>query len=441
MQFNLPEAVLTAIGLLNNAGYEAFVVGGSVRNALLELPIYDYDMTTSATPEEMKEVFKNYKIIETGIKHGTLTIHINHLALEITTYRIESDYADHRHPNSVSFSRNLKDDLERRDFTINALAYHPNHGVIDYFNGIEDLNNHIIRAINDPMKRFDEDALRIMRALRFSSTLNFAIDSQTAKAIHESKELLTMISKERIHDELLKLLIGDNVYEILIEYPDILEIIIPELAPMVNCHHENPHHIYDIYTHSAHAVSNTPNDSLLRMAALLHDIGKPYVKAYDNFKIAHYQKHAEKSVELAGKILNRLKFSNKDIKIILTLITHHDEYMIPNRIQIKKVLALIGKELTYQLLELQIADNKAKSKLYDRQKEYHEVRITLDDIIQKEECFSIKMLAINGNDVLSLGVKPTMITSILNTCLNEVIEEHIENTKESLINFVTHNLI
>ena len=164
-------------------------------------------------------------------------------------------------------------------------------------------------------------------------------------------------------------------------------------------------------------------------------------KSYNNFKIAHYQKHAEKSVELAGKILNRLKFSNKDIKIILTLITHHDEYMIPNRIQIKKVLALIGKELTYQLLELQIADNKAKSKLYDRQKEYHEVRITLDDIIQKEECFSIKTLTINGNDVLSLGVKPTMITSILNTCLNEVIEEHIENTKESLINFVTHNLI
>ena len=190
MQLILPKAVETAIDLLNNAGYEAFVVGGCVRNALLELPIYDYDMTTSATPEEMKEVFKEYKIIETGIKHGTLTIHIDHLPLEITTYRIESEYKDHRHPSSVSFSRHLKDDLERRDFTMNALAYHPKRRIIDYFNGIDDINHQIIRAINNPMVRFDEDALRIMRAIRFSATLNFTIESSTAKAIHDCRSLL-----------------------------------------------------------------------------------------------------------------------------------------------------------------------------------------------------------------------------------------------------------
>ena len=401
MQIKLPAPVLTAINLLNHAGYEAFVVGGSIRNALLHLPIYDYDMTTSATPNEMKEVFKDYKIIETGIKHGTLTIHIDHFALEITTYRIESEYLDHRHPSAVSFSRNLKDDLERRDFTINAFAYHPTLGIVDYFNGHEDLNNHIIRAINNPLIRFDEDALRIMRAIRFSSTLNFTIESNTAKAIHDSKDLLLSISKERIHDELIKLIVGDNVYQILIEYQDILELIIPELLTIND------------YSSNVSILANSIKDINIRIAILLHSL----------------------DINLAKDVLKQLKFSNKDSKAILTLIANYHNQLTTNRIELKKILFKLDKELTYQLLDLQYADssNNITSEVY------HSIKDILDDIITKQECFTIKALAINGNDVISLGINPTNITTILNACLKEVIEERIDNTKNNLLEYITHN--
>lgn len=441
MQIELPDYVLLAIDLLNQSGYEAYAVGGCIRNALLGLPIYDYDVTTSATPDEMKDVFHDYTIIETGIAHGTLTIHIHHNAVEITTFRIEKKYVDHRHPSLVIFSRILSDDLSRRDFTVNALAYHPTIGIIDKFHGIDDLHNHIIRAINDPNERFDEDALRIMRALRFASVLGFTIEEATAKALHNNKGLLNSISKERIHSELVRLLMGDHVFEIITTYSDILGTIIPELLPMVDCPHENPHHIYDIYTHTTHVVENVPNHKNLRMAALLHDIGKPFVKTYDNAHIAHYPKHSEKSKELASIILRRLKFSNKDTQAILKLIQYHDVYLEPNKIQLKKILSILGKELTYQLLDLQIADNHAKNIEYRKTNEFNLIRNMLDEIIDCKECYQISMLAINGNDVVTLGANHSSISTILNQCLEAVINEQVINTKEDIYKYIAHNLL
>ena len=441
MSIYLPDFVLEAISLLNEANYEVYVVGGSIRNALLDLPVFDYDLTTSATPEEMKQVFSSYKIIETGIKHGTLTILIDNQPLEITTYRHELGYEDHRHPSQVEFSRHLKDDLARRDFTINALAYHPEKGIVDYFDGLTDLNNHVIRAINDPYIRFDEDALRILRALRFASTLNFTIEPLTKQALHDTKQLLSFVSKERIQTEFTKLIVGDGVFDVLNEFHDVLGIIMPEIIPIINCPHENPHHIYSIYEHTLHVVEKVNPSITLRMAALLHDIGKPATKTYDTMLIAHYKGHSEKSLEMASNILHRLRFSKNQIKDILVLIKYHDDYLRLDKIQLKKFLSILGIELTYDLLNLQKADNEAKALRYLKRDEFIVIEKMIDSIIANKECYSLSNLAINGNDLISMNINPTKISSILNECLDKVIEEKMSNSKKELIDYITHNCI
>ncbi len=440
MELQLPANVLTAIKLLNDHGYEAFVVGGAIRNHLLNLPIYDFDLTTSATPEEMKEVFANYKVIETGIKHGTLTIHIDHLPLEITTYRIEKEYLDHRHPSVVEFTRNLKEDLGRRDFTINALAYHPSLGIVDYYGGLKDIEDGIIRAIHEPCKRFDEDALRIMRALRFKANLGFEIEEMTAKAMHEQKELLNYISAERIHDELCRTLCGEYIFSTLMDYKDILATIIPEFEMMLDCPHDNPHHIYDVYTHTAHVVEHTPAKVNLRMAALLHDLGKPYVKTFDASHIAHYKGHALKSYELSKKILKRLKFSSEDAKNILTLILYHDDYMKNTKASLKHFLREFGPATTYQLLDLQIADNMAKSNVFDCSEIYGECHDLIDEILANKECYSLQDLAIKGADVIALGIEGANISIALNAALDAVIAEEVANEKAALIQYIKHQV-
>ena len=318
------KASETAVKMLRNCGFEAFLIGGSVRDYIMNLPIGDIDITTSATPTEVKETFKDFRVIETGIKHGTVTVLIDNEPLEITTYRSEGTYSDNRHPDSVTFSKSLKDDVIRRDFTMNGIAFDFQDGFVDLVGGIDDIKSKTIRAIGDAETRFREDALRILRALRFSSVLGFSIEESTANAIHKCKDLLKNISAERIQVEFSKLICGKNAYSVLKEYADVICMFIPELEKCVDFQQVNRHHIYDVYTHTLKALEQSKNDLHIRLALFLHDIGKPYVAHFDENGEQHYYSHPKKSAELAEKILTRLRFDNETKNAVVTLVKMHD---------------------------------------------------------------------------------------------------------------------
>ena len=358
---------------------------------------------------------------------------------EVTTYRTESDYKDGRHPDKINFDSTLKEDLSRRDFTINALAYNEKDGVIDYFGGIDDLNNKIIRSVGNPNDRFKEDALRILRALRFSSVLNFKIDEETALAIHNNKELLDTISKERINKELIRLLAGENVLNVLLEYKDIFGYLIPELGRCIGFSQNNKYHCYDVYDHIAHAVANyTGDDEYTNMALLLHDVGKPLCYTEDE-KGGHFHGHEAISEELSYGILERMRFSNADIKIIAELIRNHDLRSEPTIKYARKLVSELGKEQCYRLLDIRLADMGAhtpysqESKIEKREK----LKEYIDEVIEQEGRFRLKDLSINGKDLISLGFKEgPIIGKILNKVFDEVINGDIINDKDKIIEYI-----
>ncbi len=392
-----------ALEILDSAGYEAYIVGGSVRDSLLGIPPSDFDITTSAMPDETERAFSGCKFIETGLKHGTVTVLIDGEPIEITTFRTESTYADGRHPDSVNFTRTLADDLTRRDFTVNALAYSPKTGLVDICGGESDLENNILRAVGDPEKRFTEDGLRILRALRFSSVYGFNIEPETSKAIKKCVKMLEKLSSERIFSELKKLLCGKFVFKILTEYPDVICTVIPELAPSVGFDQKNPHHIYDIYTHTAKAVEMIKPEPALRLAALLHDVGKPETFSEVN-GVGHFYGHGERSVELSEIILKRLKCDNKTLKTVTMLIKHHDPVIQAERSAVQKKMRKLTPELMYDLLELKSADNLAQSPdCFSRLGEYQKIRDIMAGLIAENACFSLKNLSLNGDDLKSLG--------------------------------------
>lgn len=321
----LPPQVNTVFLLLDAAGYEAFLVGGAVRDYVRDgSPAKDWDITTNALPEQVEAVFSEYHLIETGLKHGTVTVVIDHEPIEITTYRIDGDYSDHRHPDSVSFTRSLKDDLERRDFTMNALAYSPKDGVVDLVGGKTDIENGIVRCVGDPDRRFQEDGLRMLRALRFASVYGTEIDEATASAIHRNKSLLRDIAAERIQSELTKMLCGPGVAAILKEFADVIAVAIPEIRPMFGFEQRNPHHNKDIWNHTILVVDSITPAPVLRWAALLHDIGKPSCFSIGADGVGHFFGHAETSTTFAEVILSRLRFDNTGRERILRLIRYHD---------------------------------------------------------------------------------------------------------------------
>lgn len=287
----IPSYVKRAVEILNKNGFEAYAVGGCVRDSLLGKTPHDWDMCTNALPEEICESFKDFHVIETGLKHGTVTVRIEHNSIEITTYRTDGEYIKHRKPEQVKFVSNLEEDLSRRDFTINALAFSEKSGIVDLFGGVEDLKNGVIRCVGKSERRFDEDALRILRALRFSSTYAFEIEENTSLAIHKMKDLLLEISHERVREELLKILCGKNVLEILENYKDVIFTIIPELAPTLDFEQHSPHHIYDVYHHIIHSVENVENRRDLRLVMLLHDVGKPKTFTIDDEGVGHFKTH------------------------------------------------------------------------------------------------------------------------------------------------------
>lgn len=431
----IPPYARKAIDILTNAGYDAYIVGGCVRDALLGKDANDYDITTNALPQNTAEVFSSYHVIDTGIKHGTVTVVIDKMPIEITTFRIDGEYKDNRRPENVEFTANIQDDLARRDFTINAMAYSPEKGIVDCYNGRDDLKSKIIRCVGDADTRFNEDALRILRALRFASVLGFDIHAETKKSIHKNSSLLKNIASERIQAEFFKLVCGENAAKIVSEYKDVLAVFMPQISKMFGFEQRNKYHNLDVWNHSLKAFSYTEQKLCLRLAALFHDIGKPDSYTVDENGCGHFYSHAKTSISLTRDILNSLKCDNATKHRVIVLIENHDNIIHPTKKNIKKMLGKLDKEVFFELMELQKADSYAHAEPYDSERiSYIDEIISLaKEIINEGECFSTKMLAVDGHDMISIGLSSTRIGKMLSTLLDLVISGKVENEKNTLI--------
>ncbi len=438
MRIEIPEKINNIIHHYEKNGYEAYCVGGSIRDSVMGIAIGDWDITTSALPQETEELFKNEKIIETGIKHGTVSIIKDHEAIEVTTFRIDGEYCDNRHPEQVSFTRNLQEDLKRRDFTVNALAYSHSAGLVDLYGGLSDIENKIIKTVGNPEERFQEDGLRIMRALRFASTLGFTIEEETKKAIHKQKELLKNISVERISVELNKLILGDNAFNILMEFADVLAVFIPEILPCINFKQYGKKHAYDVWTHICHTVDTIPQDKVLRLTMLLHDLGKVPTHKLNENGDSTFKNHATIGGEMAKEILTRLRFDKKTINRVSFLVSHHDFEPPETKIELKKKMKVLTAEDVRTLLVIKKSDRGALSESYrDISKECRQVLVWLKEIEENNECVTISQLKINGNDLIKLGFKNEEIGQKLDFVLDSVIEEKVPNSKQSILDFLS----
>ena len=434
---NLPEQVRRALARLEAAGYEAFVVGGAVRDHVRGADTgTDWDITTSALPEETETIFSGYRVIEAGMKHGTVTVLLDGEPLEITTYRVDGGYSDHRHPDEVRFTRSLREDLRRRDFTMNAMAYSPRTGVVDPFGGQADLAAGVVRCVGEPDRRFQEDALRILRALRFASALGMGIHPDTARAARDNRGLLTSVAAERVRVELTKLLCGADAERVLLEFPDILSVPLPEIGAMVCFDQHNPHHDRDVWAHTAAVTAAIPARPVLRWAALLHDVGKPPCFSLAEDGVGHFYGHAAESARMADGILRRLRFDTDSREEIVRLIRYHDLPIQPERRPVKRLMNKLGPDTVRRLIELHKADTRGQSAICaGRIAEYDAVAAVLDEILNEKECFSLKDLAVNGTDMMSIGLAGRDIGRALNACLTAVMEEKLPNERAALLEY------
>lgn len=433
MELHLPEKVNRAIKLLNDNGFEAYAVGGCVRDMVMGIAPHDFDITTSALPEETEKVFGGYRIIETGIKHGTVTVIMENEPIEITTYRIDGDYLDNRHPESVNFSRNLKDDLSRRDFTVNTLCFNENDGLIDLFGGIDDIKSGIIRCVGEPDKRFNEDALRIMRAIRFSCTLGFNIEEGTAESIIRNRELLRHIAVERIREEFTKLLCGKSVRETVNKYRCVIEVFIPEYAALFGCEQNTPYHIYDVASHSLAATDFIENDKDLRLTMFFHDIAKPVCRTTDENGTDHFKGHALTGEIMSREILKRLRYDNKTVEKVSTLIKIHSAASPKSKAEAKFLLSNIGEDRYRDFMKVRRADCFAKANPHSHDEKLKNMQSFLDEIKKNNECYSLKQLAADGNDLKAVGITGGKINFVLKSLLSLVINGECENDREKLI--------
>jgi tRNA nucleotidyltransferase (CCA-adding enzyme) len=419
---------------LDAAGFDAYLVGGCVRDLLIGKTPGDWDVATSALPEEVIEVFDRGKAVETGIKHGTVTIVSDGLPVEVTTFRIDGGYEDGRRPAKVTFVRSLREDLARRDFTVNALAWRPDEGVIDYVSGVDDLKAGVIRAVGDADARLNEDGLRILRALRFAAVLSFRIEKDLSDSLHRNRGLLKNISAERIAAELRKLLAGDGVFEILHDYPDVLSVFIPEIEPMIGFGQRHPFHQYDAWLHTIHTIDAVRPDPTLRLTMLFHDLGKPGCFSIGDDGVGHFYGHGASGEEIARVRLRALKFDNDTIRTVTELVRNHDARLTEKNTI--RWLNRLGETRLRQLLEVQQADASAHAGAYrgGRLNEIAEASNALNDIVASGQCFSLRDLAVNGADLISAGFREgKRIGQILSLLLNEVMEGAVPNEKEALI--------
>ena len=437
MKIFIPNDVKFIINTLYENNFEGFMVGGCVGDSLLNILPKDYDITTSAKPEETLGLFD--KTIPTGLKHGTITVLINNAPYEVTTYRSEGEYLDNRRPSSVEFVYNIKEDLSRRDFTINALAYNDKLGLIDYFNGIDDLNNKLIRCVGDPDTRFKEDALRMLRAIRFSCQLDFTIESTTFDAIIKNSKLINNISKERIRDELCKILISNNPSQgiRLLQMSGILSEILPHINSLVGFSPLSVGHNKNIFEHTLKVINNTHNNLILRLAALFHDVGKLKTLTLESDGIYRFPNHNIEGAIMTKDILRDLRFDNHTINYVYKLIEHHlllKPFYMPTRYEVKKLLTYIGNDLIYLLFDIQSADIRSLNNPEPFLKKVNYTKNEVTDILSKNEPLYIKDLNITGNDLITnFNINGKLIGLTLNYLLDKVLENPTLNNTEYLL--------
>ncbi|MGM9619754.1 MAG: CCA tRNA nucleotidyltransferase [Oscillospiraceae bacterium] len=430
----IPKEVRLVLQALQNAGHEAYLVGGCVRDMLLGKAPLDWDAATDAAPEEVMALFGG-SARPTGLRHGTVTVLSGALAVEVTTYREDGVYADHRHPDQVRFTSSLSADLRRRDFTVNAMAMDLQGRLVDEHGGQADLAAGLLRCVGRPEERFEEDALRILRGLRFASVLGFSVEEETARAMEEKRELLGEIAGERLREETTKLLCGGQVGKVLLAYPRVLGAFIPELLPSVGFDHRNPHHCYDVWEHTVHAVEGVPPEPLLRWVMLLHDLGKPSVCFYDEEAgKARFRGHQAASAALAEGILERLRFDTETKERILLLVRNHDQLMDPEEKAMRRLLRRFGEEDLRALIAIRRADNLAQHPDYrGLQAELRQCETVLEKILREGQCFSLRQLRVDGNDLLALGLRGREIGETLERLLTAVVEGELPNEREALL--------
>ncbi len=435
MHFEIPKKVEIIINTLEEAGFEAYAVGGCVRDALLGRTPNDWDITTSAKPEQVKVLF--HRTVDTGIAHGTVTVLLEKDGFEVTTYRVDGEYEDGRHPKEVTFTASLEEDLKRRDFTINAMAYNPKKGLVDLFEGQKDLEDKVIRCVGDPLERFTEDALRIMRAVRFLAQLGFSLEENTRKALSVLAPNLKHVSAERIQVELVKLLVSPHPDYLRTAYEaGITKEFLPEFDRCMETPQNTPHHCYSVGEHILHSLLYVQEDKVLRLTMLLHDIGKPVVRTTDKNGRDHFKMHAPEGEKMAKGILRRLKFDNDTIGKVCRLIRWHDLRPTPEMTDVRKAMNVIGEDIFPMWMEVQYADNQAKSDYRRLEKEARQagVRKSWEVITREEQCVSLKKLAVTGSDLIAAGMKPGKeIGNTLNALLELVLENPEKNTKQTLL--------
>lgn len=436
MIIQLPKEVEIILDVLYNNGYEGYIVGGCVRDSIIGKIPNDWDICTSAEPKEMLHIFRHFKVIPTGLKHGTVTVVINNQHFEVTTYRIDKEYIDGRRPSEVEFTNSLREDLKRRDFTINAMAYNNNHGLIDYYGGIDDIHNKKIKCVGNAFERFNEDYLRMLRGVRFSSQLEYELDVETFKAIKELSRNIVNISKERIREEINRILLSQRPSKgiELLEVTGLLQHILPELQKCVRFQQKNPHHDKDVFYHTLSVLDNTDKDLVLRLSALLHDIAKPETFSVDEENIGHFYRHHMRGMELAEDILKRLKYDNRTIESVKALVKEHMiKHDMPTPRVIKRLINRVGKDNIDRLFKLQAADIKGSKAPYDFSN-INKAKEISDKILNEQQPLTVKDLDINGNDLMTLGVaQGKEIGAILNKLLDRVLDNPQLNKRHILI--------
>lgn len=438
MKISLPKDVEYIINTLQRAGYEAYAVGGCVRDTILNREPDDWDITTSAKPMEIKRLFP--VTIDTGIQHGTVTVLKNHVGYEVTTYRIDGEYADNRHPKEVIFTANLKEDLLRRDFTINAMAYNHEEGIIDEYGGLDDIRDGIIRCVGNPYDRFSEDALRIMRAVRFSAQLGYRIEEETSKAIVKLSPNLASISAERINTELTKLLLSPNPDYLRDAYRlGITGVVLPELDRCMECEQVNPHHCYSVGEHTLHSLKIVPDDKVLRYTMLFHDFGKPDTQSVGEDGRMHFYGHPAVSERMASDIMHRLKFDNDTMNAVKLLCKNHDLEITEDNKHVRRAMNKLGTDNFGKLLMVKRADCMAQSdyKREEKLASLDNLTSIYNEIVNAGECVCMKDLAVCGRDLIDLGIKPgPAMGAILDELLNKVIDDPALNDREVLLEIV-----
>ena len=435
MRIALPPKVNTVIQTLEKHGYEAYAVGGCVRDSVLCRVPQDWDITTSARPEQVKALFSH--TIDTGIRHGTVTVMLEHEGFEVTTYRIDGEYEDARHPKEVRFTSRLVEDLKRRDFTVNAMAYNDRDGLVDIFDGIGDLKRGMIRCVGCAAERFSEDALRMLRAMRFAAQLNFAIDAETEDAVRELAPSIAKVSAERIQTELVKLLVSGHPEQMQAVYETgLTAVFLPEFDIMMETDQRNPHHCYSVGRHTIETLKHIPPDKILRLAMLLHDVAKPACRTVDRLGTEHYYGHPQQGSAQAKQILQRLKFDNDTIARVCSLILWHDDNPELTEKSVRRAVSRIGTEQYPSLFAVKRADILGQSD-YRREEKLHYVdgyERLYREITEKQQCLAIRNLAVDGKDLIGIGMRPGKeIGEMLKQLLEIVLEEPEKNTKDQLM--------